>query len=153
MDTPEHLDEGIDLEDKQAVFTLGVTSKLADVPAHSIRQYIDMGLIIPFKLESKRHLFSKRDLARLKHIRELIHENGLNFAGVRTLMAMTPCWAIRKCNESDKHSCDAYKENFKPCWMASEKGKNCRNMDCRNCEVYHSLDQAGGIKSLLSTLL
>lgn len=153
MDTTEHLEEGIELEDNQAVFTLGVTSKLAEVPAHSIRQYIDMGLIIPFKLESNRHLFSKRDLTRLKHIKELIHEKGLNFSGVRTLMAMSPCWAIRKCSDSDKQSCDAYRENFKPCWIASNKGSKCKNVDCRDCEVYHSLDTEGGIKSLLNNLL
>ncbi len=29
---------------------------LSEIPAHSIRQYIDIGLLIPFKLESKRHL-------------------------------------------------------------------------------------------------
>jgi DNA-binding transcriptional MerR regulator len=31
------------------------------IPVHSIRQYIDKGLIIPFKKESNRNLFSQVD--------------------------------------------------------------------------------------------
>ena len=135
------------------VYTLGVASQLAEIPTHSIRQYIDEGLLIPFKLESKRHLFSHNDINRLKLIRELIQEKGLNFAGVRTLMAMIPCWALRGCSGSDHHSCDAYTENFKPCWMASNKGSLCKNDNCRNCEVYLSLDRDAGIKTVLNTLL
>ncbi len=153
MPSPKTVDERILTEDNQAVYTLGVTSKLADIPAHSIRQYIDMDLIIPFKLESKRHLFSQKDIDRLKKIRELIHENGLNFAGVLTLMAMVPCWAVRGCSKSDAKSCGAYTENFKPCWIITHKGDHCKNQDCRNCEVYHSLMHDGGVKSMLNTLL
>ena len=140
-------------ESNRPLFTLGIASQLAEIPAHSIRQYIDMGLIIPFKLESKRHLFSLNDISRLKLVKGLIHDKGLNFAGVRTLMAVLPCWAIRKCSESDKRSCGAYSDNFKPCWEASEKGRLCRNENCRECEVYHTLDKDAGIKSVLKTLL
>jgi MerR family transcriptional regulator/heat shock protein HspR len=141
------------LESSRPLFTLGIASELAEIPAHSIRQYIDVGLIIPFKLESKRHLFSRDDIDRLKMIRSLIHEKGLNFAGVRSLMAMTPCWAIRKCSKSDRKSCGAYVDNYQPCWEASEKGTLCLNEECRDCKVYHSLDLESGIKSTLKTLL
>lgn len=135
------------------VYTLGVASRLSGIPSHSIRQYIDVGLIIPFKLESKRHLFSANDIKRLKLIQDLIHVRGLNFAGVRTVMSMLPCWAIRNCPESDRTSCGAYSEEFTPCWEASNKGRHCRNEDCRECEVYHSIDLNSGIKSILKELV
>lgn len=140
-------------ESNRPVYTLSVAAQLAEIPAHSIRQYIDSGLLIPYKLESNRHLFSKHDIGRLQLIRELIHVKGLNFAGVRTLMAMVPCWALRKCSEDDQQSCEAYKENFKPCWMASEKGRQCKNENCRECEVYLALDGDCDIKSVLRRLL
>jgi len=143
----------VEVENNRPVYTLGVAAELAEIPAHSIRQYIDTGLLIPYKLESKRHLFSKNDVNRLKLIQELIHKKGLNFAGVRTLMAMVPCWALRNCSLEDQKSCDAYAENFQPCWMASKKGGLCKNDNCRNCEVYHALDLQAGIKSVLNTLL
>ncbi len=153
MNTQELNIESVKLENNKPVYTLGVASQLAEIPAHSIRQYIDMGLIIPFKLESKRHLFSQNDINRLKLIQGLIHKKGLNFAGVRTLMAMLPCWAIRECPESDRRSCGAYADNFIPCWEVSEKGRLCKNENCRECEVYQTLDLNSSIKTVLQTLL
>jgi len=35
------------------VYTLSVTADLSGIPDHSIRQYIDKGLIIPFKKRIK----------------------------------------------------------------------------------------------------
>ena len=146
--------EGNGLEDvNEPVFTLGVASRLSGIPSHSIRQYIDVGLIIPFKLESKRHLFSPNDIRRLKFIQGLIQDRGLNFAGVRTMMAMLPCWAIRNCPESDRNSCGAFDDDYIPCWEASNKGRLCKNENCRDCEVYRSLDMNAGIKSLLKELV
>jgi len=153
MPPAEGIEESNKLEGNRPVYTLGVAAQLAGIPAHSIRQYIDNGLLIPYKLESNRHLFSQNDISRLKLIQELIHERGLNFAGVRTLMAMVPCWALRNCSLEDQKSCDAHTENFQPCWMVSEKGSLCKNDNCRNCDVYHALDLQAGIKSVLNTLL
>ncbi len=153
MNTAKISGEVREKENNSPVFTLSVASRLSEIPAHSIRQYIDVGLLIPYKLESGRHLFSRNDIKRLKSIQKLIHENGLNFAGVKTLMAMVPCWAIRKCSESDQECCVAYSESFQPCWEASEKGSLCKNENCRDCEVYQSLDSEAGIKPLLKALL
>jgi len=153
MNTRKPTVEAINIDNNKPVYTLGVAAQLSETPAHSIRQYIDMGLLIPYKLESKRHLFSLNDIDRLKQIRSLIRDKGLNFSGVRALMAMIPCWAIRECSEEDRSSCGAYRDNFQPCWEASEKGRLCKNANCRECEVYHSLDLDSGIKSTLKKLL
>lgn len=135
------------------LYTLGIAARLSEIPAHSIRQYIDEGLLIPFKLESKRQLFSRNDIDRLKLIRSLIRDKGLNFSGVRALMAMIPCWSIRECPEKERESCGAYTENFQPCWEASVKGRHCKNENCRDCEVYHSLDLDTGLKTVLRNLV
>jgi MerR family transcriptional regulator/heat shock protein HspR len=135
------------------VYTLGIASQLSGIPAHSIRQYIDRGLLLPYKLDSKRHLFSRSDISRIKHIHHLIHERGLNFAGIRALMAMVPCWAIRPCGEEDRRSCHAYTAASYPCWEASKKGRVCKNEDCRECEVYKNPIQKGDYKSLIRALI
>lgn len=137
----------------EPLFTLRIATQLSGLPAHSIRQYIDEGLIIPYKLESKRHLFSEYDIQRLKLIRRLIHDNGLNFAGLRALMAMIPCWSIRGCSEDDRNSCSAFSDDFQPCWNASKKGRECRNVNCRDCKVYHIVDLDFGIKTTLKSLI
>ena len=135
------------------VYTLGVTSSLSGIPAHSIRQYIDRGLLIPYKLDSKRHLFSASDVDRLKHIHSQIQEQGLNFAGIRALMSMIPCWAMKECSESDRQECKAYYENSYPCWEASEKGRLCRNENCRECKVYQCCNGDKDLKSVFRELI
>lgn len=135
------------------VYTLGITESLSGIPGHSIRQYIDKGLIIPFKKESERNLFSQVDILRLKYIHKLLNEYGLNIAGIRTLLALIPCWAIRKCSSGDRAKCKAYQNDSYPCWEASEKGPVCKNTNCRECDVYRIVENYPDIKSFLKTLV
>lgn len=131
------------------VLTLGIVSKLSGIPAHSIRQYIEKGLILPYKRENKRHLFCMNDVSRLKHIHSLIHDQGLNFAGIRSVLALVPCWSMHDCSEEDRQNCDAYTSNSTPCWEASNKGRICKNENCRECEVYTCLSHSMDIKAVI----
>ena len=135
------------------VYTLSTTSSLSGIPVHSIRQYIDKGLIIPFKKESNRNLFSQVDILRLKYISNLLNEDGLNIAGIRSLLAVIPCWAIRQCSEGERERCQAYQSDSNPCWEASEKGTLCKNTNCRECDVYRIVENYPDIKSILITLI
>ena len=54
------------------VYTLSIAAGQSGIPVHSIRQYIDKGLIIPFKKDSSRNLFSQVDILRLKYIHKLL---------------------------------------------------------------------------------
>ena len=145
--------KGSSLKKNSPVFTLSVTSKLSGIPAPSIRQYIDRGLIIPFKKQTGRHLFSQEDINRLKYFHVQMNEMGLNFAGIRALLALIPCWAIRECSTKDRLKCQGYHSVADPCWEASEKGRECKNTDCRECGVYRIFENNQDIKSLLKTLI
>jgi MerR family transcriptional regulator, heat shock protein HspR len=135
------------------VYTLSTASALSGIPVHSIRQYIDKGLIIPFRKESDRNLFSQVDILRLKYIHKLLDEGGLNIAGIRTLLALIPCWAIRQCADDEREKCQAFHSNAYPCWEASEKGTRCKNTNCRECEVYRIVENYTDVKSFIKTLI
>jgi len=135
------------------VYTLSTTSTLSGIPVHSIRQYIDKGLIIPFKKESNRNLFSQVDILRLKYIQKLLNKDGLNIAGIRTLLALIPCWTITQCSLAERQKCQAYHSDASPCWDASEKGTLCKNTNCKECEVYRIVENYPDIKSFIKTLL
>jgi MerR family transcriptional regulator/heat shock protein HspR len=135
------------------VYTLSTTSALSGIPVHSIRQYIDKGLIIPFKKESSRNLFSQVDILRLKYINNLLNKEGLNIAGIRKLMAIIPCWAVRDCSKEERETCQAYQSDTYPCWEASEKGTFCMNNNCRECEVYRVVENYPDVKSFIKTLI
>ncbi len=135
------------------IFTLSVASGLSEVPCHSIRQYIDKGLIIPFRTKKQRHLFSEVDISRLKCIRRMIKDGGLNIAGIKAMYSLIPCWEIKPCSIQDRSTCEAYHQVNAPCWEASQKGPNCRNTDCRLCAVYRLPEECQDLKSLFKKLL
>lgn len=135
------------------VYTLSTASALSGIKIHSIRQYIDKGLIIPFRKESYRNLFSQVDILRLKYIHKLLNEGGLNIAGIRALLALIPCWMIRPCTTKERENCQAYHSDVYPCWEASEKGQGCKNTDCRECDVYRIVENYPDIKSYLKTII
>jgi MerR family transcriptional regulator, heat shock protein HspR len=145
--------ENSSIESTTPVYTLSTTSILSGIPVHSIRQYIDKGLIIPFKKESNRNLFSQVDILRLKYINNLLNKDGLNIAGIRTLLSLIPCWAIRECSAGERETCQAYQSDASPCWEASEKGTLCKNTNCRECDVYCIVENYVNVKSFIKTLL
>jgi len=141
------------VESTAPVYTLSTASALSGIPVHSIRQYIDKGLMIPFKKESSRNLFSQVDILRLKYIHKLLETDGLNIAGIKSLLALIPCWVIRQCSTEDREKCQAYISETYPCWEASEKGTLCRNNNCRECEVYRVVETYPDLKSFLRTIM
>jgi len=64
------------------------------------------------------------DILRLKYIHKLLDEGGLNIAAIRTLLAIIPCWAIRKCSDEEREKCQGFKSDAYPCWEASERDRS-----------------------------
>ncbi|VAX27254.1 hypothetical protein MNBD_IGNAVI01-1120 [hydrothermal vent metagenome] len=120
----------------EPVYTLGTVSRLSQISVYSIRQYIDNGLVIPHKTTSNRHLFSQVDIMRLKCIKDQLLQMGLNIAGIKALYSLIPCWLIHPCSLETREKCDAYFSASAPCWEASKKGEECKNDECRYCNVY-----------------
>jgi len=137
----------------EPIYTLSVAAKLSNTPPHSIRQYIDKGLLLPYKKDTKRHLFSDSDVERLIWIKKNIEERGLNFAGIKSLLAMLPCWKITNCKIKSRKKCEAYTSFEAPCWQASEKGQECKNKECRLCDVYLLIKPDTEVKAVLQQLI
>jgi len=135
------------------VYTLSTAANLSGIPTHSIRQYIDKGLIIPYKKDSKRNLFSEVDLKRLNYINKLLNEDGLNIAGIRALLSLIPCWKISNCSKIIRKDCKAYIKDDAPCWDASNKGTECKNKDCRECMVYKVVENHNNLKAYMKILV
>ena len=136
----------------EPVYSLGTASRLSNISVHSIRQYIDNGLIIAHTTASKRHLFSQVDILRLKSIKKQLVKMGLNIAGIKAMYSIIPCWSIRPCSVETREKCEAYYSVSAPCWEASNKGKECKNEDCRYCNVYKYPEECPDIKSLIKKI-
>jgi len=130
------------------VYTIGVAANLIGVSVHSLRLYENVGILTPKRTDTKRRLYSKNDISRLKCVRHFIEDEGLNLAGIKTVLSMVPCWKIKPCKEEDRKDCDAYSKMGEPCWIVKNVGDICKEIDCRDCNVYLSVAQCKNIKEL-----
>ena len=134
----------------EPVYTIGVAAKKLDVSVHSLRQYEREGLILSFKTDTGRRLYSDPEIDKVRCIKRMVQEEGLNFEGIRRLLALVPCWKLRQCSKKSQTSCIAGKSHLKPCWATREK---CHNPlpSCRDCSVYQGITHCSIIKELLFT--
>ncbi len=122
----------------EPVYTIGVAADRLGVSVHSLRQYENEGLVLPFKTETRRRLYSDLDLEKIRCIKKMIQEEGLNFAGIRRLLACIPCWKLRKCSEEVRARCDALRDPRTPCWNSDAECAQPLN-SCRDCQVYRKI--------------
>jgi MerR family transcriptional regulator/heat shock protein HspR len=137
----------IDIE--EPLFSIGVVANKFNLSVHSLRLYESEGLILPYKTDTNRRLYSQSDINRIACIRDMIENRGLNIAGIKSLLAMIPCWQLKPCSREDRLNCDAYTSANRPCWIVKNKGDECQKVECRECSVYKSLSMCNNFKEYL----
>lgn len=131
------------------LYPLRVAAELTNTSVYALRQYVDLGLILPHRTINNRRLYSQVDIMRVRCIRKYIDDYGLNIAGVKAMFAQVPCWLIKPCSMADRQNCDAYTAITEPCWNADYKGVECQKEDCRTCSVYRLPETCTDPKSLM----
>ncbi len=133
----------------EPVYTIGVASRILGVSVHSLRQYEREGLLVPHKTSSGHRLYSDLELEKVRCIRHMIHEKGLNFAGIRHLIALVPCFHLRHCPEEIRHKCPMMGDRNAPCWA---KPNTCASPfpSCRHCPVYQGIVSCSDIQRFIS---
>lgn len=134
-------------QSESAWYKIGEVARKLDIAVETIRMYEKEGIFLPQKSTTGQRLFNDADVHWLFCIRRLIKEQGLNIAGIRRLLALMPCWALRPCSEEEREVCPAYRGSIVPCWlMKSEIPESCRAEDCRECNVYQSASRCENLK-------
>ncbi len=82
----ERIDVSIDSD--QGVFMISVAAELAHMHPQTLRMYEARGLIQPKRSPKNTRLYSQRDVERLLRIQRMTSEEGLNLAGVETVLEM-----------------------------------------------------------------
>ncbi len=125
-----------DIEKHEPILPIGSAARLVEVAVQTLRLYEHAGLILPERTASGRRLYSLHDIQKLRCIRKMIKEEGMNISGIKRVLAMIPCWDFKGGLDDDCLSCTAYREAAGPCWSVQDVGNKCRHMHCRDCEVY-----------------
>ena len=76
------------IDDERGVFMISVAAELAHMHPQTLRVYEARGLIAPKRSPKNTRLYSQRDVERLRRIQRMTSEQGLNLAGVETVLKM-----------------------------------------------------------------
>lgn len=74
--------------DFEPCYVISVAARLVGVHAQTLRYYERVGLVSPSRSEGKRRLYSPRDIERLKRIKTLTEDMGVNLAGVDVVLKL-----------------------------------------------------------------
>src|SRR5215218_8908463 len=74
------------IDAERGVFMISVAAELAEMHPQTLRMYEARGLITPKRSPKNTRLYSQADVERLRRIQQMTSEEGLNLAGVETVL-------------------------------------------------------------------
>lgn len=76
------------LQDSEPKYVISVAARIVGVETHTLRYYERLGLIQPYRSKGNIRYYSERDIARIRYIKTLMDDLGINLAGVEVVMRM-----------------------------------------------------------------
>jgi MerR family transcriptional regulator/heat shock protein HspR len=73
----------------EPVFIISVAARLLEMHPQTLRKYEREGLIAPSRTTGNLRLYSDEDLERLRQVKYLVGDQGLNLAGVQLVLEVT----------------------------------------------------------------
>ncbi len=70
----------------EPMYVISVTAKMVGIEAHTLRYYEKLGLIQPHRSEGNIRFYSQDDVDRLRYVKTLMCDLGVNFAGVEVAL-------------------------------------------------------------------
>jgi MerR family transcriptional regulator, heat shock protein HspR len=78
----------VEVASDRGVFMISVAAELAEMHPQTLRMYEARGLISPKRSPKNTRLYSQADVERLRRIQEMTGDQGLNLAGVETVLEL-----------------------------------------------------------------
>ena len=88
--------------DREPLYVISVAARLLDMHAQTLRKYEREQFIKPSRTQGRLRLYSAEDIERLRQIKYLVEERGLNLDGVNLALALT-----QRLDELRQAVCDA----------------------------------------------
>ncbi len=76
------------IDEERGVFMISVAAELAEMHPQTLRMYEARGLITPKRSPKNTRLYSQLDVDLLRRIQRMTSEEGLNLAGVETVIEL-----------------------------------------------------------------
>ena len=78
----------MDTPDNEPCYVISIAAKLLGMHVQTLRYYERAGLIEPSRSRGNIRLYSQRDVARLREIKRLMEDLGVNLAGAEVILRM-----------------------------------------------------------------
>ncbi len=69
-------------------YVISVAAQMVGIEAHTLRYYEKLGLVQPERSSGNIRLYSEEDVDRLRHIKALMSDCGVNLAGVEVALRL-----------------------------------------------------------------
>jgi MerR family transcriptional regulator/heat shock protein HspR len=79
-------------------YVISVAARMIGIEAHTLRYYERLGLVRPERSSGNIRLYSEEDIERLRHIKALMSDCGVNLAGVEVALRL-----MQRMNEMQHH--------------------------------------------------
>ncbi len=89
----------------EPVFVISVAARLLKMHPQTLRKYEREGLIAPSRTAGNLRLYSDQDIERLRQVKYLVEQRGLNLAGVQIALELTR--RLRATHESARAAAEA----------------------------------------------
>lgn len=73
----------------EPLFVISVAARLVEMHPQTLRKYEREGLIAPSRTTGNLRLYSDQDIERLRQVKYLVEQRGLNLAGVQLALELT----------------------------------------------------------------
>lgn len=72
----------------EPVFLISAAAELSGMHAQTLRQYDRLGLVVPKRRPGGGRRYSLRDVATLREVQRLSHDEGINLAGIARILTL-----------------------------------------------------------------
>lgn len=69
-------------------YVISIAAKMVGIEAHTLRYYERLGLVQPERSSGNIRLYSEEDLDRLRYVKTLMSDCGVNLAGVEVVLKL-----------------------------------------------------------------
>ena len=74
------------VDDTEPRYVISIAARMVGVQTHTLRYYERVGIIEPSRSRGNIRLYSERDIARLRRVKTLMDDMGVNLAGVEVII-------------------------------------------------------------------
>jgi len=75
-------------DENEPRYVISVAASILGVKTHNLRYYERIGIVRPSRSRGNIRLYSEEDIARLRRVKTLMDDMGINLAGVEVILRM-----------------------------------------------------------------